>query len=133
MLLMFSNIEITPKFSSHNFSHNRKIYRIRKLLTKFRFKEGFTPKHWWNEVGISMFATQKVSCILSVWRATESHQINENSSVFLNCNFQSICPHQISLLVLTTILTHINLQLKKICQKCLLCHFYLTGIFYSEL
>ena len=31
---------------SHNFSHNRKICLIRKLLTKFCFKTGFTPKHW---------------------------------------------------------------------------------------
>ena len=28
-------------------------------------KQGFTLKHWWNEVGIVMLATQKVSHILS--------------------------------------------------------------------
>ena len=41
----------------------------------------------------------------TVWRATESHQINENSLFFLNVNFQSICPLQIFLFVLATILT----------------------------
>ena len=29
---------------SHNFSHNRKRYLIRKLLTNFISKQGFTPK-----------------------------------------------------------------------------------------
>ena len=104
MLLMFSNVKTTLKFSvycsfllttinhksctlSHNFSRNRKLYFIRKRLTKFRFK--------------TRFYTQ------TLWRVTESHQINKSSSFFFfNFNFQSICPHQIFLSVLATILTY---------------------------
>ena len=50
--LRFLTFEINPSFLlikinhksctlSHNFSHNRKIYLIRKLLTKLRFKPRF--------------------------------------------------------------------------------------------
>ena len=58
-----------------------------------------------------MLATQKVYHI--AWRATESHRINENSLFFFNFNFQSICHHQIFLLVLATILTHGHLSSEK--------------------
>ena len=92
---------------SHNFLHNRKIYLIRKFLTKVRFKTRFYTDEWWNEVGIVMLSTQKVSHILS--HSLKSHQINKNSSFFFNFNFQSICPHQIFLLVFATILAHRNL------------------------
>ena len=44
----------------------------------------------------------------TVWRATESHQINKICS-FLILVFNQYAPHQICLLVLATILTHRNL------------------------
>ena len=116
MLLMFSNVELHPSFLwsavyhkscplSHNFLHNRKIYLIRKLLAKVRFKARFftqTLVKWscHNNVSHTKFAT----FYRTVWRATESHRINENSSFFFNFNFPSICPHQFFLLVLATIL-----------------------------
>ena len=94
---------------SHNFSHNRKIYLIRKLLTKFCFKTRFytqTLVKWsWN----SHVSHTDSLLFYHIWRATENHQINKNSSFFFNFNFQSICPHQIFLLALAAILTHRNL------------------------
>ena len=95
---------------SHNFLHNRKIYLIRKLLTNVRFKARFYTQalvkwSWHSNVS----HTESQPHFITVWRATESHQINENSSLFFNFNFQSVCPHQIFLLVFATILVHRNL------------------------
>ena len=73
---MFSNIEIEPKFSI-NHNKSQKLYFEPQLLTQkknisffqgnflqnFISKQDFTPKHWWNEVGIVTLATQNVSRI----------------------------------------------------------------------
>ena len=94
---------------SHNFSHNRKICLIRKLLTKFRLKARFytqTLVKWSCEV---MLATQKVSHILSHSLKSHREPLDQQSSLFFSFNFRSVCSHQIFLLVLATILTHRNL------------------------
>ena len=139
MVLVFSNVEITPKFSiNHTKSQklyfepqiftNRNIYLIRKLLTKFRFKTRFYMQTLVKWIGIVTLVTQKVNSIYQVvLRATEDHQINENSLFFFNFIFQSICSNQVFLLVLVTIITQ-KFVIEKICQKCLVCHFHLTGI-----
>ena len=63
MLLMFSNLEVTPKFSvNHNKSQTlhfgpqlftqQKYISYEETLQNFVSKQGFTPKHWWNDVDI---------------------------------------------------------------------------------
>ena len=78
---------------NHNISHNRKIYLIRTLLTKFRSKKRFYTKHWSNEVGMVMLATQ-VNHILSHSLKSHREPSDQRSSFFFNFSFQSICPHQ---------------------------------------
>ena len=82
---MFSNVEITPKFSV-NHNKSQKLYFEPQLFTQQKnisyketfykevltSKQGFTPNHWWNEVGIVMLATEKVCCILS--HSLKSHR-----------------------------------------------------------
>ena len=102
--LCFPTLKLHPNFLlttpnhksctlSHNFSHNRKIYLIRKLLTKFYFKTRFYTQYWWNEV--VMLATQKFSYILSHCLKTHREPPDQQSLFFFNFNFQSVCPHQI--------------------------------------
>ena len=59
-----------------------------------------------------MLATQ-VSHILSHSLKSHREPPDQRSLFFFYSDFQSICPHQIFLLVLATILTHINLKFKK--------------------
>ena len=82
MLLMFS--KTTPKFSVND-NKSLKLYFEPQLLIQqqnisykenfwlnFVSKQGFTSKHWWNEVDIEMLATQRVSRILS--HSLKSHR-----------------------------------------------------------
>ena len=108
---MFSNIEITPKFSV-NHNKSQKLYFEPQLFThqkNMSYKETFDKISSQNKVlqsntGEMKLTYRKLAAFYhTVWRATESHQINENSSFSFNFNFQSMCPHQIFLLVLATI------------------------------
>ena len=72
LLLMFSNVEITPMFSvdhkcctwSHNFSHSREIYK--ETFDKILFQNKVLhPNSGRNKVGIVIIAAQEVSRILS--------------------------------------------------------------------
>ena len=116
--LCFLTLKLHPRFLlttinhksctlRHNFSHDRKIYLITKLLTKLRFETRFYTQTLgkWSWHNNASQPTQKVGH--TAWRATEPP--DQQSSFFFNLNSQSICPHQIFLLVLATILTHRNL------------------------
>ena len=84
MLLMFSNVKITPKFSV-NYNTSQKLYFEPQLFTqqKIYLKETFDKISFQNKVlhqntgeinedGIVMLATQKVSRILS--HSLKSHR-----------------------------------------------------------
>ena len=60
-----------------------------------------------------MLATQKVSRISSHSLNSHREPPDQRKPFSFNFNFQSICSHEVLLLVLATILTHRNLSLKK--------------------
>ena len=85
MLLMFSKVENTLEFSV-NHNKSQKLYFEPQLFTQQKnisyketfykevlaSKQGFTPNHCRNKVGIVMLATEKVNCILS--HSLKSHR-----------------------------------------------------------
>ena len=61
------------------------------------------------EMNLAYIVTQNVSHILSQFEEPQSATRSLKTVPSFCFNFQSICPHQIFLLVLDTILTHRNL------------------------